>query len=166
MSHTSNMHACGSRTVGLEELLDDGGRLSRAARVKNVVRFLHSGRLLSDSCLATGFYRNRRHRTNQLSTTLGTPTALLHHVTAGLLRDSYYALKRHAAPGVDGVTWKEPETGPDESWQTWLVDLHSRIQRGTYRAQPSKRACIPKADGRQRSWALQPLRTKSFRGPW
>ncbi len=47
-------------------------------------------------------------------------TALLHHVTVNLLRDSYYALKRDAAPGVDGVTWKEYETGLDEK----LADLH------------------------------------------
>ena len=62
-------------------------------------------------------------------------TALLHHVTVNLLWDSYYALKREAAPGVDGVSWKEYETGLD----TKLADLHSRIHRGTYRAQPSKR---------------------------
>jgi retron-type reverse transcriptase len=73
-------------------------------------------------------------------------TALLHHVTVNLLRDSYYALKRDAAPGVDGMTWKEYETDLGEK----LADLHSRIHQGTYRAQPSKRAYIPKADGRQR----------------
>jgi len=73
-------------------------------------------------------------------------TALLHHVTVHLLRDSYYALKREAAPGVDGLTWKEYETGLEEK----LADLHVRIHQGTYRAQPSKRAYIPKADGRQR----------------
>jgi hypothetical protein len=61
-------------------------------------------------------------------------TALLHHVTVNLLRDSYYALKRDAAPGVDGVTWQEYETDLDEK----LVDLHSRIHQGTYRAQLSK----------------------------
>ena len=61
-------------------------------------------------------------------------TALLHHVTVSLLRDSYYALKRQAAPGVDGVTWNEYETGLDER----LANLHGRIHRGTYRAQPSK----------------------------
>src|SRR5215469_13771287 len=68
-------------------------------------------------------------------------TALLHHVTVGLLRDGFYALKRQAAPGVDGVTWNEYETGLDER----LANLHGRIHRGTYRAQPSKRAYIPKA---------------------
>ena len=80
-------------------------------------------------------------------------TALLHHVTVGLLRDSYYALKREAAPGVDGVTWKEYETGLDER----LADLHSRIHRGTYRAQPSKRAYIAKEDGRQRPLGIAAL---------
>ena len=66
-------------------------------------------------------------------------TALLHHVTVGLLRDSFYALKRDAAPGVDGVTWKEYET----ELEPRLAELHSRVHAGTYRAQPSKRAYIP-----------------------
>jgi|SRR5579871_5919471 len=72
-------------------------------------------------------------------------TALLHHVTVSRLRDSYYALKREAAPGVDGATWKEYETDLDEK----LADLHSRIHRGTYRGQPSKSTYNPKVDGRQ-----------------
>jgi group II intron reverse transcriptase/maturase len=83
-------------------------------------------------------------------------TALLHHVTVNLLRDSYYALRRDAAPGVDGITWQEYETGLDEK----LADLHSRIHRGTYRAQPSKRAYIPKADGRQRRLGIAALEDK------
>jgi group II intron reverse transcriptase/maturase len=83
-------------------------------------------------------------------------TALLHHVTVDLLRDSYYALKRGAAPGVDGVTWKEYETGLDEK----LADLHGRIHRGTYRAQPSKRAYIAKDDGRQRPLGIAALEDK------
>jgi hypothetical protein len=73
-------------------------------------------------------------------------TALLHHVTTELLRDSYYALKRDAAPGVDGVTWQEYETDLDAK----LADLHCRVHRGTYRAQPCKRAYRPQADGRER----------------
>ena len=83
-------------------------------------------------------------------------TALLHHVTVNLLRESYYALKRDAAPGVDGVSWQEYETDQDEK----LTDLHSRIHRGTYRAQPSKRAYIPKADGRQRPLGVAALEDK------
>src|SRR5579864_2314490 len=73
-------------------------------------------------------------------------TALLHHLTVGLLRDSFYALKRKASPGVDGVTWGEYETGLEGR----LVDLHSRVHRGAYRALPSRRVFIPKPDGRQR----------------
>jgi len=56
-----------------------------------------------------------------------------HHVSVPLLESSFYALKRDAAPGVDGVTWQEYETGLGER----LKDLHSRVHRGTYRAQPS-----------------------------
>jgi group II intron reverse transcriptase/maturase len=83
-------------------------------------------------------------------------TALLHHVTVPLLRDSFYALKRDAAPGVDGVTWKEYETDLDRR----LEDLHRQLHRGTYRAQPSKRAYIPKADGRQRPLGIAALEDK------
>ena len=83
-------------------------------------------------------------------------TALLHHVTVDSLRDGFYALKRQAAPGVDGVSWSEYETGLDEK----LSDLHGRIHRGTYRAQPSKRAYIPKADGRQRPLGIAALEDK------
>ncbi len=73
-------------------------------------------------------------------------TALLHHLSVSLLGNSFYALKRQAAPGVDGLTWQEYETDLDKR----LEDLHSRVHRGTYRALPSKRAYIPKPDGRQR----------------
>ena len=83
-------------------------------------------------------------------------TALLHHVTVQLLGDSYYALKRAAAPGVDGVTWQEYGRELDKK----LVDLHYRIHRGTYRAQPSRRAYIPKADGRQRPLGIAALEDK------
>src|SRR2546426_5306506 len=83
-------------------------------------------------------------------------TALLHHLTVGLLRDSFYALKRKAAPGVDGVTWQEYETGLEGR----LADLHSRVHRGAYRAQPSRRVYIPKADGRQRPLGVAALEDK------
>jgi len=83
-------------------------------------------------------------------------TALLHHMTIGLLRDSFYALKREAAPGVDGVTWREYETGVEGR----LADLHSRVHRGAYQAQPSRRVYIPKADGRQRPLGVAALEDK------
>src|ERR1700687_4909603 len=69
-------------------------------------------------------------------------TALLHHLSVDLLRDSFYALQRKASPGVDGVRWKEYEAGLEGR----LADLHSRVHRGTYRAQASRSVYIPKAD--------------------
>src|SRR5437764_1619572 len=83
-------------------------------------------------------------------------TALLHHLSVRLLRDSFYALKRQAAPGVDGVTWEEYETGSEDR----LADLHGRVHRGAYRAQPSRRAYIRKADGRQRAIGIAALEDK------
>jgi RNA-directed DNA polymerase len=83
-------------------------------------------------------------------------TALLHHLSVALLRDSFYALKRQASPGVDGVRWQEYETGLEDR----LTDLHSRVHRGAYRAQPSRRVYIPKADGRQRPLGIAALEDK------
>ena len=77
-------------------------------------------------------------------------------MSADLLRDSYYALKRRAAPGVDGVTWQEYETGLENR----LADLHNRVHRGAYRAQPSRRVYIPKTDGRQRPLGIAALEDK------
>src|SRR5215469_12073552 len=83
-------------------------------------------------------------------------TALLHHLNVGLLRDSFYALRRLASPGVDGVTWQEYETGLEDR----LIDLYSRVHRGAYRARPSRRAYILKADGRQRPLGIAALEDK------
>jgi len=83
-------------------------------------------------------------------------TALLHHVNIGLLRDSFYAVKRKAAPGVDGMTWKEYETGLEDR----LIDLHSQVHRGTYRAKPSRRQWIAKANGKQRPLGIAALEDK------
>src|SRR5260370_838004 len=83
-------------------------------------------------------------------------TALLHHMTVDLLRESFYDLKRKAAPGVDGVTWQDYEAGLEER----LIDLHGRVHRGAYRAQPSRRVFIPKSDGRQRPLGIAALEDK------
>lgn len=87
-------------------------------------------------------------------------TTLLHHLTEALLRDSFYGLKREAATGVDGVTWKEYENGLAER----LRDLHSRIHRGAYRAQPSRRIYLKKPDGRQRPIGIAALEDKIVQG--
>jgi group II intron reverse transcriptase/maturase len=83
-------------------------------------------------------------------------TALLHHVTVDLLRDSYCALKRGAAPGVDGVRWQEY----GEDLEERLRNLHGRLHRGAYRALPSLRTWIPKPDGRQRPLGIAALEDK------
>ena len=83
-------------------------------------------------------------------------TSLLHHLNVDLLRDSFYALKRKASPGVDGVTWQEYETGLEDR----IIDLHSRVHRRTYRAQPSKRVYIPKLDGRRRPIGIAAVEDK------
>jgi len=83
-------------------------------------------------------------------------TALLHHLTVELLRESFYALKRKAAPGVDGLSWPEYETGLEGR----LADLHGRVHRGAYRASPSRRVYIPKGDGRQRPLGVAALEDK------
>jgi RNA-directed DNA polymerase len=87
-------------------------------------------------------------------------TALLHHISVETLEVAFYALKRKAAPGVDGVTWQEYEADLERR----LIDLHGRIHRGAYRPQPSRRTYIPKVDGRQRPLAIAALEDKIVQG--
>jgi RNA-directed DNA polymerase len=83
-------------------------------------------------------------------------TALLHHVGLDRLRAAYRALNPRAATGVDGVSWEE--YGRD--LEANLQDLHARLHRGAYRAKPSRRAYVPKADGRQRALGVAALEDK------
>ena len=83
-------------------------------------------------------------------------TALLHHVTIDLLRGAFYALKRKAAPGVDGVRWEDYETTLEDN----LKGLYVRVHRGAYRALPSRRRYMAKADGRQRPLGIAALEDK------
>ena len=83
-------------------------------------------------------------------------TSLTNHISTDLLRTAFLALKRGAAPGVDGLTWRTYEADLDRN----LTDLHSRVHRGAYRALPSRRQYIPKADGRQRPIAIAALEDK------
>jgi hypothetical protein len=78
-------------------------------------------------------------------------TALLHRIAPELLTKSFYALKRQASAGVDGVTWKEYESLVPER----IPKLHREIHTGAYRALPSRRVFIPKADGRQRPLGIE-----------
>jgi group II intron reverse transcriptase/maturase len=83
-------------------------------------------------------------------------TALLHHVTLSRLRWAYWAIRPKAAPGVDGMTW----CAYGQDLETRLQDLHRRVHSGAYQAKPSRRAYIPKADGRQRPLGIATLEDK------
>ena len=105
------------------------------------------------SCASTGLEsvrqaarRNRRLRF----------TALMHHITPQLLVDSFYSLHRNAAAGVDGVTWREYEKILPQR----VTELHRMIHAGAYRATPSRRVYIPKADGRQRPLGIASIEDK------
>jgi RNA-directed DNA polymerase len=82
--------------------------------------------------------------------------SLLHHVDLDRLRAAYWALKPKAAAGVDGVTWGDY----GQELEANLQDLHARVHRGSYRARPSRRAYIPKPDGRQRPLGIAALEDK------
>jgi len=83
-------------------------------------------------------------------------TSLLHHVDRAMLRTAFYAIKRDAAPGVDGMTWETYEQDLD----CRIESLHERVQAGTYRALPSRRSYIPKEDGSKRPLAVAALEDK------
>src|SRR5246127_1028727 len=83
-------------------------------------------------------------------------TALLHHINIDLLEEAFFELKKNAAPGVDRLTWKDYEADLERN----LKDLHAPVQRGAYRARPSRRVYIPKPDGRQRPLAVAALEDK------
>jgi RNA-directed DNA polymerase len=83
-------------------------------------------------------------------------TALLHHVNLAMLRTAFYAIKRAAAPGVDGMTWETYEADLDRR----IEDLHARVKSGAYRALPSRRSYIPKEDGSKRPLAVAALEDK------
>ena len=83
-------------------------------------------------------------------------TSLFHHIDPALLRTAFYAIKRDAAPGVDGMTWETYERDLDRK----IEDLHARVKRGAYRASPSRRTYIPKEDGSRRPLAVAALEDK------
>jgi len=83
-------------------------------------------------------------------------TTLLHHMSADHLEQAFLELKEDAAAGVDGLKWQDYAADLERN----LEDLHARVHRGAYRAQPSRRVYIPKPDGRQRPLAVAALEDK------
>ena len=118
------------------------------SREQNALRT--QGRVSAQSALERVREAVRRDRKQRL-------TALFHHVyDIDRLRESYFALSREAAPGIDGETWRSY----GEDLEANLRDLSDRLRRGAYRALPVKRAYVPKLDGRRRPIGVPVLEDK------
>src|SRR5258705_5827139 len=83
-------------------------------------------------------------------------TTILHHISTDHLEQGFLELKEDAAPGVDGLRWRDYEADLEHN----LEGLHARVHRGAYRALPGRRVYIPKPDGRQRPLAVAALAAK------
>ena len=129
------------------ELVEGSGGTKRNAKLQSTVR------TQSREAVSQAQDRIRRAVTRGKKEKL---TALLHHVTVDVLRQAFFNLKKRAAPGVDGVTWVDYAADLDRN----LTDLHARVHRGAYRALPSRRRYIPKADGTQRPLGIAAIEDK------
>ena len=127
-------------------------REGRGVAKGNTTSKTHPGRRAgSDAQSALGRVREAARRDKNAKF-----TALFHHITIDKLREAYWALSRKAAPGIDGITWKQY----GEGLEARLADLYARLQRGAYRATASRRVYIPKADGRMRPLGIAALEDK------
>jgi group II intron reverse transcriptase/maturase len=116
-----------------------------------------TGSTPSEQTVLTGLQRVRRTAKEDKQIRF---SALLHHLTVDLLRESFLSLKRKAAPGIDGQRWEQY----GESLEGRLIDLHGRVHRGAYRAQPSRRVYLEKPDGRKRPLGIAVLEDKIVQG--
>ena len=117
----------------------------------------NTGSTPSEPTVLTGLERVRRTAKEDKHVRF---TALLHHLTVDLLRESFQGLTRKAAAGIDGQTWKQYEQNLEER----LIDLHGRVHRGAYRAKPSRRVYLERADGRKRPLGIAVLEDKIVQG--
>jgi len=129
------------------EVMDERGGLEGNASLQSTVR-TQSWEAVSQAQarIREAVNRNKKIRL----------TALLHHVTVDLLRAAFLKLKRRAAPGIDAVTWDTYEASLENN----LQDLHRRVHTGAYRALPSRRVFIPKADGKTRPLGIAAIEDK------
>jgi RNA-directed DNA polymerase len=141
--------------IGAEKLANKAERSAaepveqRAAAKGNATSKARAGRMTGKACRERVRQAARQTRKEKF-------TALFRHLSAAMLRTAFFALKKDAAPGVDGLTWEAYEADLDRR----IGDLHTRLHRGAYRAQPSRRRFIPKADGSQRPLAVVALEDK------
>jgi group II intron reverse transcriptase/maturase len=128
-------------------------RMEPRAGAEGNVGLLHTVRAQNREAVSPGRARIRQAAKDRKGEKF---TTLLHHIDVDLLEQAYHWLKRDAAAGVDGMTWEEYGEGLSGR----LADLHDRVHRGSYRAQPSRRTYIPKPDGRQRPLGIAALEDK------
>jgi RNA-directed DNA polymerase len=121
-----------------------------------VTRSTFRNALISALLAATEKAARRHTATNEKQSKDERFAALLHHITTELLKRSYLAFARDAAPGIDGVTWQAYAENLEEK----LRDLHDRIHKGSYRARPARRTYIPKPDGSKRPLSILCLEDK------
>ncbi len=160
MSHKTQMNGSGKSSGGIlptKQRNEDLGRSKEAVEGRPLAKkntdMPNSRRALNRGSESSGLDRVRQAAKQDKEKRF---TTLLHHVTIQQLESSYYSLKRKAAAGVDGMTWEE--YGEDLAGR--LANLHGRIHRGAYRAQPSRRVWIPKPDGRKRPLGIAALEDK------
>jgi group II intron reverse transcriptase/maturase len=127
--------------------------VERRAATKGNVGQHSTSRALNRTSVTQGLDRIRRTAREKQEERF---TALLHHIDIDLLEAAFLELKEHAAPGADGVTWRD--YGHD--LKANLEDLNARVHRGAYRPQPSRRVYIPKSDGQRRPLAIAALEDK------
>ena len=125
----------------------------KRAQVRKPQKQPRGSTYVEPECVSQGLERVREAARRDASLVF---TNLLHHVTETLLDEAYYALNPKARPGVDQVTWGEY----GEGLKLRLKDLHERVHRGSYKAQPSLRTYISKADGRMRPIGIASLEDK------
>jgi RNA-directed DNA polymerase len=125
----------------------------KRAQVRKPQKQPRGNTYVEPKCVSQGLERVREAAKQDASLVF---TNLLHHVTETLLEEAYHALNPKARPGVDQVTWGEY----GEGLKIRLKDLHERVHRGSYKAQPSLRTYIPKADGRMRPIGIASLEDK------
>src|SRR6201982_782549 len=129
------------------EPMEGSGGTKRNAEMQSTVRTQSRAAVSqAQGRIREAVTRNRKERL----------TALLHHVGTDCLRGAFFNLKKRAAPGVDEVTWDQYA----ENLEANLADLHARVPAGTYRALPSRRKYIPKADGRLRPLGIAAIEDK------
>ena len=131
--------------------------LEGRSRAKENTAESDAGSTQSEQTALTGLRRVRQRAKQDKHARF---TALLHHLTVDLLRDSFLKLKRKAASGVDGQTWEQYE----QNLEGRLIELHGRVHRGSYRAKPSRRIYLEKPDGRKRPLGIAVLEDKIVQG--